>query len=45
MRMLAEFAYQGNCMSARNFVDLIVAARTRSCRKINGMMGATEGRY
>jgi hypothetical protein len=41
MRMFAEFAYQGNCMSARNFVDLIVATRSRSCRKINGMTGVS----
>jgi hypothetical protein len=39
MRMFAEFAYQGNCMSAQSFVDLIVATRSRSCRKINGMTG------
>jgi hypothetical protein len=47
MRMFPEFAYQSNCMSARNSVDLIVTActRTRSCRKIDGMTGATERSY
>jgi hypothetical protein len=45
MRMFAEFAYQSNCMSARNFVDLMVTTCTRSCRKIDGMTGATERSY